>query len=264
MKRAIFFVLLLALEPVLFSQNLVVNPGFETWTKINKPFGWTTAESCLKDSANFKSIKYSCRHEGGTGTSNNTRSLAQKIPVVPDKTYRLSFYYKTITTETAHGCRVWSNWMDAGNIDIVDPLTKPILQSTTNYLKSDDWKQFTVDITSPAGASYFNLEVRTYLNSITYFDDFVFTDNLATYEPEEKLPELTVYPNPASEFLTMSNTQSVQHIDILSLTGSTMWSSDCSGEESITIPLSGLEDGLYIIRIRASGKMVFKKFIKRQ
>lgn len=263
MKRAIFFVLLLALEHVLLSQNLVVNPGFDTWTKINKPFGWTTAESCLKDSSNIRSVKYSCRHEGGTGTSNNTRSLAQKIPVVPDKIYRFSFFYKTITTETAHGCRVWSNWMDANSVDLVDPVTKPILQSTTNYLKSDEWKLFTVDITSPAGAYYFNLEVRTYLNSITYFDDFLFTENLATYEPEEKLPEITIYPNPASEFLTINNTQAVQHIDILSLTGSTLWSSDCSGEESVTINISSFPSSIYIINIRTMEKNIIKKFIRK-
>ena len=43
MKRAIFFVLLFTSELVLISQNLVVNPGFEIWEKINKPTGWTTA-----------------------------------------------------------------------------------------------------------------------------------------------------------------------------------------------------------------------------
>lgn len=68
MKRAIFFVLFLSMELLSFSQNLIVNPGFETWEKINKPVGWTTTQNCLKDSVCINSGNYSCRHEGGTTT----------------------------------------------------------------------------------------------------------------------------------------------------------------------------------------------------
>ena len=66
MKRVIFFVLLTNISLISFSQNLVLNAGFEIWEKSNKPAGWTTAQNCLKDSVYIKSGSYSCRHEGGT------------------------------------------------------------------------------------------------------------------------------------------------------------------------------------------------------
>jgi hypothetical protein len=63
MKRVIFFVLLINVSLLSFPQNLIVNPGFETWEKLNKPAGWTTAQSCLKDSVSINSGNYSCfRH----------------------------------------------------------------------------------------------------------------------------------------------------------------------------------------------------------
>ncbi|TAL60018.1 MAG: hypothetical protein EPN88_16455, partial [Bacteroidetes bacterium] len=82
MKRAIFFVLLPVLELSIFSQNLVINPGFEDWGKINKPIGWTTAQNCLKDSITVQSGAYSCMHSGGATT---TSYLGQTINVLPGK-----------------------------------------------------------------------------------------------------------------------------------------------------------------------------------
>jgi hypothetical protein len=31
------------------AQNLIINPGLESWGKVNKPAGWTHIENCLKD-----------------------------------------------------------------------------------------------------------------------------------------------------------------------------------------------------------------------
>ena len=104
MKRTTFFVLLLSVELTLISQNLVVNPGFETWEKTIKPSGWTTTQNCLKDSVYIKTGSYSCRHSGGTSTA---KYLGQTVGVVPGKQYNLSFYYKTEITGTGNGCRIW-------------------------------------------------------------------------------------------------------------------------------------------------------------
>ena len=262
MKRAIFFVLLLAMQFASFSQNLVVNPGFETWGKINKPNGWVLTESCLKDSVYVKSGSYSCRHEGGTSTSNNTRNLGQTLAVIPGNQYRFSFFYKTETTGTANGCRIWCDWKDAADKDITDASAKLILQPSA-YMKSDNWQQFSIDITAPANAKSFYLQVRTYKNSIAYWDDFVFEENVATNSPEEKLPGIMIYPNPTRDYLTISNIQYLQHIDIHSFTGIIIWSSNFSGEETVTIPVSGLADGLYIISILTSDKLITRKFVKK-
>jgi hypothetical protein len=258
MKRAIIIVLLLTLETAMFSQNLVGNPGFETWEKTTKPYGWNTAQNCLKDSVYIKSGSYSCRHEGGT----STRYLGQTISVIPGNQYMLSFFYKTQITGNGNGCRIWCYWKDSAGNSISDPSTDAILRPS-KYLKSDTLQQFSISITAPSQAVTFYLEVRTYPNSIAYWDDFVLEETVATGEPAISESFLKIYPNPASNYLIISNIQNMQHIDIQSLTGICVWSSYFSGEETITIPVSELSDGLYIISIRTNEKLIIRKFVKK-
>jgi hypothetical protein len=257
MKRAIFFVLLLVMEPVSFSQNLVVNPGFEIWGKIDKPTDWTNTQGCQKDSVFVLSENYSCRQEGST----SSRDLGQKFVISPGKHYRFSFFYKTGTLTTGNGCRVWCEWLDENKNAIDDPLSEPVLHS--GFMRSEEWKQFSAEITSPANAANFYLLVRTLPKSITYWDDFVFEENEVTYDPEEKPSGIMIYPNPAHDYLIINNIQNLQHINIQSLTGIIILSYHFSGEQTVTIPVSGLPDGLYIINIITSDKLITRKFIKK-
>jgi len=259
MKKAIFFVLLLALELASFSQNLVANPGFETWGKITKPSGWTTAQNCLKDSSFIISGNYSCLHSGGATSRSD---LGQTIAVLPGKEYALSFYYKTVITSSGNGARIWCYWKDAEGNSITDPSTDALLRPS-KYMKSDTWQQVSISIAAPPEAVSFYLEARTYSNSIAYWDDFAFEENVVTYDPEEKQSYIKVYPNPAHEYLIISNIQSLQYIDIKDFTGICRWSSGFSGEQTVTIPVSGLPDGLYIISIRTTDKLITRKFIKK-
>jgi hypothetical protein len=257
MKRAIFFVLLGYISLISFSQNLVLNAGFEVWEKSNKPAGWTTAQNCLKDSINTKSGKYSCRHEGGT------KYLGQTFPIVPDKQYRLTFYFKTIITGSGNGCRIWCYWKNSEGTNLTDLPTDDILRPS-KYLKSDTWQQFSVDITAPANSASFYLEVRTYQNSISFFDDFVFEENVATYTMEEELSDIKIYPIPASDYLNISNVSGLKQLSIQSLSGKIISSSGFNGEQTVRIPVSGLPDGFYILRIKTAKGIAIMKFIKEK
>jgi hypothetical protein len=256
MKRVISFVLLISLSLLSFSQNLIENPGFEIWEKLNKPDGWTTAQSCLKDSVSINSGKYSCRHDGGT------KYLGQTLTVVPGKQYKLTFFYKTEITGTGNGCRIWCYWKDSGGNNLTDVATDNILRPS-KYLKSDTWQQFSVDFASPAGSAFFYLELRTYTNSTTWLDDFVFEENISTYSPEEKDSYITIYPSPAHDFLTINSATGLKHICIHSLTGIIMRSSDLSAQKSVTVPVSGFPNGMYIIRMHAADKIITRKFVKK-
>jgi len=255
MKRVIFFVLLTAVSLLSLSQNLILNPGFETWEKLNKPTGWTIAQNCVKDSVSIKSGSYSCRHEGGT------KYLGQTLTIIPGKPYRLSFFYKTSITGSGNGCRIWCYWKDSGGNNLTDLATNDILRPS-KYIKSDTWQEFYVDFVSPDGAAFLYLEIRTYANSIVWLDDFDFEENISTYSHEEKDSDVTIYPNPAKDYLTISSITGLKHIHIQNLSGTPGWSSDHFGEESVTIPVSGFPDGIYIISIHTSDKLVTRKFVK--
>lgn len=256
MERVVFFVLLINVSLLSFSQNLISNPGFETWEKPNKPAGWTTAQSCLIDSVSIRSGTYSCRHDGGT------KYLGQTLTVVPGTQYRLTFFYKTAITGSGNGCRIWCYWKDSGGNNLTDPSSDDILRPS-KYLKSNTWHQFIVDITSPSGAVNFYLEIRTYANSTAWLDDFIFEENISTYSPKKMDSEITIYPNPANDYLTISSVTGLKHINIQSLTGTIIWSSDFSGELKSVIPIRGLADGLYVIKILTSDILITKKFIKK-
>lgn len=256
MKRIVFFVLLAVVSELIFSQNLVVNPGFERWDKSNKPTGWQVAQDCLKDSVYIRSGKYSCRQEGGT------KYLGQTLSVSADKKFRFSFFYKTIITGTGKGCRIWCYWKDADGNNLTDITTDDILRPS-KYLKSDTWQQFTADFSVPHEASSFYLEIRTYSNSISYFDDVVFEENVATSAPPEELPEIKIFPNPATTYLSICNIGYVKKIEIQSLSGITVLSCRFSGEETVTIPVSDLIDGIYLVRIQMHDILITRKFIKK-
>jgi hypothetical protein len=255
MKRVVFFMLLINVNLLSFSQNLISNPGFETWEKPNKPAGWTTAQSCLKDSVSIRSGTYSCRHDGGT------KYLGQSLTVEPGKQYRLTFFYKTAITGSGNGCRIWCYWKDSGGINLPDIPTDDILRPS-KYLKSDSWQQFSVDFASPSGSAFFYLEIRTYANSTAWLDDFNFEENVSTYSLEQKDSEITIYPNPAHDFLTINSVTGLKHINIQNLTGTILLSSDFHGEQTVTIPVFGFADRFYLLRIQTSNKQFTRKLIK--
>ena len=259
MKRITLFVLPIFLEFNSFSQNLIVNPGFEIWETAIRPLGWTTVQNCLKDSAYFTTGSYSCKHTGGTSTA---KYLGQTLAVVSGKQYNFSFFCKTEISGTGNGCRIWCYWKDAGGNNIADQLTDEILRPS-KYMKSSTWQRFSTTVVSPPLAVAFYLEVRTYPNSIAYWDDFNFEENMATYTPEKKLSEIIIYPNPAHHYLNISNVQNLQHIDIQNFAGINKWESSFSGETTVTIPVSELSDGIYILRIMTSGTTLTRKFIKK-
>jgi hypothetical protein len=258
MKRFPFFVLFLVIPLYLFSQNLVVNPGFESWDKNTRPKGWTKAQSCLKDSLTVNTGHYSCRHEGGS----NSKYLGQTIPVTSGSCYSLSFSYRTEITDNGNGCRIWCYWKDASGASLSDPATDPVLRPS-GYLKSDEWSRYNVSITAPYGAVAFYLEVRTYPKSITRWDDFYFEESIATAKREVSESEPVIYPNPASDVLNIRGIANIREIEIYSYSGETAWSSLFHDEEIIRIPVSQLRAGAYIIRIKTSERVITKRFLRK-
>lgn len=257
MKGAISFVILLTLASVTFSQNLVVNPGFEEWETTTKPADWTNRQSCLKDSVFVKTEFYSCRQDGET----SSRDLGQRIIVSPGRQYRLSLFYKSGIATTGNGCRVWCEWLDNNKDPIDDPLSESVLHS--GFLKSDSWEQFSVDITSPAGAEYFYLRIRTLPNSTTYWDDFSFEEIIPTFDNYICESQLKIYPNPTSNYLIIDNLNQIRRIDIYELSGSVIWSDNFAGENNVTITVSDFPNGLYFIKITYTNKIITRKFIKK-
>ena len=256
MKRLIFFVLSAVYTIHLYSQNLAVNPEFESWQKTNKPTGWTSALGCLKDSSLVLSGAYSCRQTAAS----DSRELGQVITVAEGKQYRISFWYRNETGGTGNGCRIWSNWKDTEGNSLDDAVSLPLLHS--GFLKSDSWKQYSAEVTAPPSAACFNLILRTLPNSVTYWDDVVFEASVPTYSNELIAHDIRIYPNPSSDYLFISDINRFHLIEIHTLTGIKVWSSVIKGEERLIIPVSGMKNGIYIINMYSSTRQYSGRFIK--
>ncbi len=258
MKRHLLFVLFLAMTISGYGQNLIANPGFELWDSDTRPTGWTTAQNCQAEATVIWAGSYSCRQAG----SSSSKYLGQVIQVTAGNTYCLSFYYMTQITDNGNGCRIWCYWKDSDGTSLYDPATDDILRPS-QYLKSDDWEQFSISVTAPEGAVALYLEVRTYPNSVAYWDEFSFTESEATKieVTGEKIPVL--YPNPVTEFLHIRGINNICRIEIFSYTGIKTLDSGYNGQTEITIPVGHLRNGFYTVIIHTSGKITYSKFLKR-
>jgi hypothetical protein len=259
MKRAIFFVLCYCTLQTISSQNLVLNPGFESWETPTKPEYWTISQNCESSSAFIISGVYSCKH---SGTATDRSDLSQIIPVTAGKEYRLSYYCRTEAPGTASGARIWCSWKNVSGAEIADPATKPVLQPTS-YIKNITFQQYSLTTVAPAGAVSFNLEFRTYKNSSAWWDDIVFEESIITDISDSDVDLIKIYPNPASNYLHIKNLCDLQYIDILTITGTVLYSQNYSGGNEITIPVSNFPEGLFVIRMRTSDKTFYRKFIRK-
>lgn len=259
MKRAVFFVLFVSSFSMVHSQNLVVNPGLESWESSTKPTGWTTSTKCNSEPVNFHSGILSCKHSGSISSRGD---MGQLIPVSSGKTYTLSFYYLTGIPTTGVGARVWCYWKNGEGSSITDPSTDDLLRS--DYLSSPAWVQYSVNIIAPAGATAIYLEVRTYINSIMYWDDFVFEESIATGLSLDETNKLKIYPVPAEDYLQISNCQGFKSAEIICLNGNILRSIPLAGMDEITIALNDLNEGIYMLKVTDGKKTVLRRFIKKQ
>jgi len=258
MKKIIFFVLFTFCSAVTSAQNLVINPGFESWDKITRPSGWTTAESCSKDSILMVSGAYSCIQACTSATS---KCLGQSVSVIPGREYQLSFQYRTSASTTGNGCRIWCYWKNSSGASISDPATDNILRPS-KYLKSEIWQQFSITVTAPPEAVTFYLEVRTYPNSSANWDDFVFAEPILNSSEQIIGKQIIVYPNPACRMLYVSNLYKVKRIDIKHSTGTDVYSCVVRDSPQISISLEGFKPGIYILRIICDDELIIRKFVK--
>lgn len=83
-----------------------------------------------------------------------------------------------------------------------------------------------------------------------YFDDIAIGDancSPATSVRDLHVDQLSIYPNPASEELTVDNSASLFRYELFNAVGQRVGTFVTTGQAAITIPLNGLDRGMYLL-----------------
>ena len=195
-------------------------------------------------------------HSGGVTT---TSDLGQVIPVTPGKEYRLSLFNKTITTSTGKGSRIWCYWKDAENNSLYDIATDAIMRPS-QYLKSETWQEFSISVFAPPEAAAFYLEVRTNTNSIAFWDDFKFEEQITTSYRETTESLIRIYPNPASDKVHLTGLAGGDRILLYDLNGRLIWQS-LAKDGQLTLAVGDLPSGTYLLSVQSPGKRMTRKLM---
>ena len=267
MKKNYIFTLLIAicLTTVSFGQEMLKNGGLENWDDDTTPTDWEKAESLTKTSVEAHSGSFSAVREGGSGT----KDLSQTISgITPGASYTLSFWYK-VTAGDGDDARVWSNWKaGSDNVyhtgDVNDRSTDPLRGPSDGYMDNNGgvWTKYTVELTAPANVDAFYFEVRSYLNSTTYWDDLSFMNNGTASVKNNTIEGFATYPNPVTNksFTITSNSADQKEVKIFNVLGKQVFASNFSGSNfNVNIPT--ISAGLYVLKVTEGTKTATSKLV---
>jgi hypothetical protein len=145
----------------------------------------------------------------------------------------------------------------------------------------DGWQELSWEYTAEGGESYLtigNFELNSQTDTVrVMFGDtenhffpgvYYYIDNVSVVrqtlstDDTEKL-DVSVYPSPADDEVTIKSSQIITSLELYSMTGKMLQSSVSSFTE-MKLNLSQLSSGMYVINVRLeNGRALKKKIVKR-
>ena len=130
----------------------------------------------------------------------------------------------------------------------------------------DNWQTLSAEFEAPVG-----MPVRVGLASAGFmqFDNFRLmyfgandTTGVVGLGAVKALPTLMIYPNPASDFIIVNGIETNSLVKVFNVTGQQLFVRRAS-QNQMSIDLSGLNQGLYILQVESEGQILNSKFIKK-
>lgn len=188
-------------------------------------------------------------------------TISDTLSLIPDTIFSnhpINFEKVYITTIDSSGSQLWSSYFGGNSIDIahdlkITPGGKLLFTGTT--------ESSNLPVTSNAFQSSKNLSVDSYvgiIHSPLYFTD---TTNINTSIQIQKMKnDLVVFPNPASEYVCLSENYINYELSILNANGA------LTKHEKIAhncIDIKALNPGLYIFELKGQENIIREKIIKQ-
>ena len=244
--------------------NLLVNPGFETWTNGTAPDGWVlpvnTYATVSKNTTLFNEGTSSLKVTAGPVATGGTYTINQLIPVTPGKTYTLSMSYYIATGDNTDA-RIWCNFKNGATFltdaemttaGLLEKLKGPGGSAATFYFPDvkGSWQTYTAEFVAPAGVTDFNFEFRTYKEPAVVNWDKMFFGEKTTGLNNQYFNQLSA--NVSGKNLIIKNIANGSTVEIFSAIGTRVQTAVL---ENGKIELNNLQKGMYVVRI---GKLTQK------
>lgn len=97
-------------------------------------------------------------------------------------------------------------------------------------------------------------------NSTYYFDDIAFSENLSA--PSFTFSKVKLYPNPASNELSIEADREIQNVSIFNVLGQEVFTKRPKNNKA-TVQTIGLQKGVYVVKTTIDGKESTSKFVKK-
>jgi hypothetical protein len=186
--------------------------------------------------------------------------------------------------ETTHGEGIGSFTIDASNSTIRILVWKSVISDVGIKLVREDnwslgeikipntvteqWEQIEFDFSSHIGNTYDQIVIfpdfdARESDNIIYFDE-IYGDVAINTSTSDlvKGPTIDLFPNPASNVLTVKSDKPINSYSIFSLTGELIARNE-SPEALLTIDTSNLPKGVYLLKAMQNGQPIVEKFIKK-
>lgn len=166
------------------AQNLLTNPGFETWTTgVNvMPIGWTTTNSIniSQNTTLFTEGTKSIR----VAATNADFTISQDVAVTPGKTYtlKISYYMESvlgIDKDLRISCNFRTSTKTTIKLSLEDSLALKGPGGNAAYFTTEtgSWKTYTYDVVAPANSAAFSLSTIVSIGATISLDNFSFAEN---------------------------------------------------------------------------------------
>ncbi len=247
--------------------NLLVNPGFETWSG-GVPTGWTFEKTTA-------TLTQSTLTPSGTGSSllvaaTATYWITQNVPAPAggfdvSKKYKVSFKYKAIAGDGTDA-RIWTNWMTspigattavypamslADSLGLKGPggnATPSVPGNGSNgYLidnRSGVWETYSYSFNPIVGATQLSFQLRVYTAASVLWDEVYFGLDSSTGFNNPSVNQFTAVVS--GKNLLLNNVANGSTVEIYSALGSKIQTSVI---ENGKVGLNNLTRGMYVVRV---------------
>lgn len=258
MKKIFTILGVLAVTTAAFSQELLLNPGFE-----NGLAPWTAGPT---SGYTAPVISSTAPHSGANYAEyinpTKTTGFFQNVPVVAGKTYVISFWYKSAGDDS--DTRLWSIYKTADGAPVYttpDAKTDEFRTNEQYLANAASWTKYTAKMVAGPAVTNLDVGVRVYGGAtVAQFDDFSLMDNanlavtdVTSFDKQIKMN--TIVGNALTVILPEKST-----VNIYSVEGKLMSSNRVSSGESINT--SSLTKGMYIVTIDNGSVKVSRKVMK--